>query len=103
MDLSSPNLDIGTNKPRRALRAVKMPERVTRREFLDHFRKNYSSGNHVTFIGPTQRGKTTLAHQMLGKVASKDRKATILAGKPPKRDPVMAAAAKKLRMRRVSS
>lgn len=93
--------ETGTQRNRR-FRAPHV-DRVSRREFLEHFRKHYNSGNHVTLIGPTQRGKTTLTHQMLGQVISPERKGTILAGKPPKRDQVMAKAAKQLKMRRISS
>lgn len=72
---------------------------LTRQEFLDYFEENYGSGQHVLFLGPTQRGKTTLCHQMLSRVATPERKAHILAGKPPGRDHVMGEAAKKLNLR----
>lgn len=54
---------------------------------------------HLTMLGPTQRGKTTLCLQLLGKTISPEHKATVLAGKTPNRDPVMAAAAEKLNLR----
>lgn len=50
-------------------------------------------------IGPTQRGKTTLCRQCLHEVISPARKATILAGKPPARDPGMTHAGKSLGLR----
>jgi hypothetical protein len=72
-------------------------EVISRRDFLAEWEGR--PGQHVTMIGPTQRGKTTFAHQLLGRTVSPQHKAVILAGKPPKRDPVMAQAAKKLNMR----
>ena len=60
------------------------------------FRENYHSGHHATFLGPTRRGKTTLCIQCVNEVASPERPVTILAGKPPGRDPRMAQAAKEL-------
>lgn len=71
---------------------------LSREEFLAYFKENYGDGQHVTFLGPTQRGKTTLAHQMLHEVISPKRKCVVLAGKPPHRDPVMAKAAKRLNL-----
>lgn len=75
---------------------------LSRAEFLRYFRDNHSSGQHVTFLAPTQRGKTTICHQMLGEVISPQLKATVFAGKPAKRDPVMNRAADRLRLRKVS-
>lgn len=71
---------------------------LSREEFLDDFSHQYGSGQHVTFLGPTQRGKTTLCHQMLYVVISPKHPATLLAGKPPHRDPVMAQAARRLNL-----
>jgi len=62
---------------------------LSREEFLEQFSREYASGQHVTLLGPTQRGKTTLCHQMLAAVISPEHKCVILAGKPPMRDPVM--------------
>lgn len=67
--------------------------------FLRQFAKDYSNGQHVTLLGPTQRGKTTLAFQMLNHCISPTRKTTILSGKPPGRDPVMMKAAQTLNLR----
>jgi len=36
-----------------------------RADFLEEFRYRYTQGQHVMFFGPTGRGKTTLAGQML--------------------------------------
>lgn len=72
---------------------------LSRREFLQLFGQEYASGQHVTFLGPTQRGKTTLSHQMLAQVISPERRAVLIALKPPSRDPVMGSAAKNLNLR----
>lgn len=72
---------------------------ISRRDFLREWHNDYGRGQHVTFIGPTQRGKTTLSHQLLGQSVSPKHKCVILAGKPPKRDRVMTDAAKKLNLR----
>lgn len=72
---------------------------LTREQFLDLFEERYAPGQHVTLLGPTQRGKTTLCHQMLARVATPEHKAVLLAGKPPGRDPVMGRAAERLNLR----
>lgn len=71
---------------------------LSRDEFLQDFQQQYAPGQHVTLLGPTQRGKTTLCHQMIGAVASPQHKAVLLAGKPPHRDPVMGRAAERLNL-----
>lgn len=88
-----------------AQNVVRLPRRnyqvdvVPRAEFLHEFGNDYAPGQHVSFIGPTQRGKTYLSHQMLGTVISPDHKCVILSGKPPRRDRTMAQAAKRLNLR----
>jgi hypothetical protein len=72
---------------------------LTRESFLRRFAKTYGPGQHVTFLGPTQRGKTFLSHQMLDAVIRPDFKCLILSGKPPKRDSTMTKAAKQLNLR----
>lgn len=74
-------------------------EVMPRPAFLRRFAADYGNGQHVTLLGPTQRGKTTLAFQMLQKVISPQRRTTILAGKPPGRDHTMESAAKRLNLR----
>lgn len=69
---------------------------VPRKEFLRDFGKDYGNGQHITAIGPTQRGKTTLAMEMLQRVISPQRKALALAGKVPGRDHTMASAGERL-------
>jgi hypothetical protein len=70
---------------------------VSRKTFLDEW--DYSAGQHLTMLGPTQRGKTTLAIELLNRSISPQLKAVILAGKPPGRDKTMAGAANKLNLR----
>jgi hypothetical protein len=71
---------------------IEYVEVAPRREFLEEFGSYYKPGQHVTMIGPTQRGKTTLCLQLLKHVVSPELKCVILAGKPPGRDGTMAAA-----------
>lgn len=76
-----------------------MPPVIGRDEFVKTFGRQYASGQHVTMLGPTQRGKTTLGIQLLGQVVSPERKVVALAGKPLGRDATMASAAEKLNLR----
>lgn len=68
--------------------------RFDRDEFVAE-RWSYEPGEHVTFCGPTQRGKTTLTFQLLQRSASPEMPAVFFGMKP--RDPVVDAWAKKLR------
>lgn len=72
---------------------------LPREEFLDKFGAEYNRGQHVSFFGPTQRGKTKLCHMMLKRVISPQHPCVILAGKPPGRDSTMEDAAKYLNLR----
>jgi hypothetical protein len=76
-------------------------EVIPRKEFLRDW--DYSSGHHLTMLGPTQRGKTTLGFELLQRSISEARKATVYAGKPPGRDPTMARAADMLNLRIIES
>jgi hypothetical protein len=51
-------------------------------------RFDYRSGDHVTFLAPTQAGKTTLAFRLLQKNVSKDLPGIVMVMKP--RDRIMA-------------
>jgi hypothetical protein len=62
------------------------PVTFPRDEFLAE-RWNYQAGDHVTFLAPTQNGKTTLAFELLDRTASKELPAIVLVQKP--RDPVV--------------
>jgi hypothetical protein len=70
--------------PSRHYRISTAPERIEsfpRDEFIDE-RWDYRAGEHVTFIAPTQWGKTTLAKQLLDATATKKLQAVILVIKP---------------------
>lgn len=56
-------------------------ETIPREDFVsDYF--DYSAGEHVTFLGPTGSGKTTLAYQLIRPIATKDLPALTLVIKP---------------------
>jgi energy-coupling factor transporter ATP-binding protein EcfA2 len=79
--------------------AMKVPV-IKRKEFLKRFAKNYQAGQHVTFLGPSGRGKTSLMGDMLGAVLTviKDIEARILHGKIKGRDQTIIRIAKKLKL-----
>lgn len=58
-----------------------------REEFITR-RFHYRAGDHVTFVAPTQAGKTTFAFQLMDEVSSPKVPAVVLVMKP--RDPVPA-------------
>lgn len=66
------------------------------------FAEQWAPGQHVTFLGPTQRGKTTLSHQMLAQVATPEVPVYMIALKPPGRDPQMAKAPERLHLKLVN-
>lgn len=76
------------------------PTRVTRAEFLYDV-WDYNRGQHVTLVGPTQRGKTTFCFQLLKVTATPHLKALVLVGKPT--DPTINKWIPKLNMRVVDS
>jgi len=55
--------------------------RIPRDEFIGDF-WDYKPGEHVTFLAPTQAGKTTLAFDLLGVTATKNLPVTVLVMKP---------------------
>lgn len=75
---------------------------VPRKEFVRDFGRNYADGHHLTAMGPTGRGKTTLCKQLLTVVISPDRKALVLHGKIKGRDPVIGQMAEDCNLRIVS-
>jgi hypothetical protein len=77
-------------------------EVVPRKEFVREFGKDYGSGQHVTILGPTGKGKTVLTGQLLKVSASADRKAILLHGKIKGKDHVVNDMEKDLNMRNVS-
>lgn len=78
-------------------------EVVPRRVFLQDFGDDYQAGQHVSFFGPTGRGKSTLAFQCLSRVISPEHQVISLHGKIKGRDPVVGRAAKQLDLRVVPS
>jgi len=62
---------------------------ISRKELREMWKDDYASGHHVLFIGPKQKGKTTLATDLLTVSANPQRKCIVLAGKPPGRDMTM--------------
>jgi hypothetical protein len=69
---------------------------VPRKEFVRDFAASYTP-SHVTFIGPTRRGKTTLCFELLGAIHQRHPKwkVTVLHGKIKGRDEAMGVWAKK--------
>jgi hypothetical protein len=76
-------------------------EVVPRRDFVREFGDDYVPGQHVSFFGPTGRGKSTLCFQLLGQVISPDHQVISLHGKIKGRDPVIGKAAKRYHLRTV--
>lgn len=69
-----------------------------RAEFADE-RFDYKAGQHVVFGGPSQKGKTTLAFDLIEPIASPELPAYVAVSKPT--DPVTARRTKELEFRRV--
>ena len=61
---------------------------IPRKTFVEKFGKDYHAGQHVTFLGPSGRGKTMLAGQLLISVTKKhpEMQAVVLHGKIKGRD-----------------
>lgn len=86
------------------IRDVEQRHRVkllSRAEFLDMFADDYQPGQHLTALGPTGRGKSTLCFQCLDRVISPDMRVASLHGKIKGRDPVIPVAARHLGLRMV--
>lgn len=79
---------------------------VGREAFVDDFGEHYTP-SHLTMIGPTQRGKTTLCFQLLDSVLKRHQKdhwrVVVLHGKIKKRDGTIPEWAKKSNYRIVKS
>jgi hypothetical protein len=67
-----------------------------REEFIAE-RFNYGAGEHVTFLAPTQAGKTTLAFEILEENAGKELPGLVLVQKP--KDPVVSTWIDRLKAR----
>jgi hypothetical protein len=78
---------------------------VPRQEFVREFGRNYKGKpRHLTMLGPSHRGKSRLAVELLHAVISSDLKALVLVGKPPGRERTWTAeTAKKLDLRIIES
>lgn len=76
---------------------VKLPV-VPRQDFVRQFGRAYRPA-HLTMLGPTGRGKTTLGFQLAKVCANPNDPIVVFAGKPPGRDPVMNFAAEDLNLR----
>jgi hypothetical protein len=76
----------------------RMVDVIDRQEFI-HNRWKYKAGEHVTFIGKTQSGKTTLALELLDVTITPKLQTIILVMKP--RDKVPAEGMKALGLKRV--
>lgn len=72
-----------------------------RPEFRRDFGDEYQPGQHVTFLGPTGRGKSRLCYELLGEVISPDMPVISLHGKIKGRDPVINQAGKRYHLRNV--
>lgn len=58
-------------------------DHLSREDFvLEVFGPHYEAGQHVTFIGPTGSGKTTVAYELLDEVAKPELPAIVLVMKP---------------------
>jgi hypothetical protein len=66
--------------------SVRMPELLSRQDFYDKFSEDYGDGQHLTELGPTQRGKSRMGKELLKRVISPERKMLVLCGKPPGRE-----------------
>lgn len=84
-----------------AKNAARNVPRISRARFLKEVWR-YRQGQHVSFLGPTRRGKTTFAIELLKETISPQLPCVILAGKPGDRDDVMGGAAKELNLRIVT-
>jgi hypothetical protein len=74
-----------------------IPREVFARNYFGH---NYKAGQHVVFGGPSQRGKTQLAFDLLSVVATPELPAYVAVSKPT--DPVTRKYGEKLHFRFVS-
>lgn len=102
MSLLTPRDTSKSNAPRRGSGYDKPIPVVPRAQFIREFGKIYSQ-QHCTFIGPTQRGKSTLCVQLLSVCISPDDPTVILAGKPADRDPTIKNSAELLNLRVIKS
>ena len=77
-------------------------EVISRKDFTREFGREYGSGQHVTALGPTGKGKTVLSKQLLKATIGPKRKALVLHGKIKNKDHVVQEMEKDLNMRTVA-
>jgi hypothetical protein len=77
--------DSETTAPRSSAGTRRLPV-ISRVDFIKEFKRDYNAGQHLTEIGPTQRGKSKMGKDLLKAVISPDLKAIILTGKPTGRE-----------------
>lgn len=82
------------------MRSLPAVATFSREEFLTR-RFAYAPGEHVSFLGPTRCGKTTLAFQLLERVTDPRLQGVVLVMKP--RDAVVTAWTKRLNYRRTGT
>jgi hypothetical protein len=84
------NISFNENEMERMRNSVIVPvvPVIPRKEFIKMFARDYHAGQHVTFLGPSGRGKTKLMGQLLLAVLRyhKDITARVLHGKIKDRD-----------------
>jgi len=71
------------------------PPQLSRQEFLDEF-WDYRAGEHVSLIYPTQRGKSHLAYQLLGRAMEQNPSLSVVSLMPKPNSPSTAMWAKAL-------
>ena len=100
--MSETYLDVETSREESRYGRAHVPL-ISRKEFLEDFAHRYRPGQHVTFLGPTGRGKTRLAGQMLIAVlrVCKNITAYILHGKIKGRDETIIKLAKAARLQMI--
>lgn len=74
------------------------PLQLDRQDFLDRF-WDYRRGEHVSFIAPTQRGKTHLSYQLLASAMKQNPDLTVVSLMPKPNSPATVAWAKALNLR----
>lgn len=82
MAMSLPNQQLPEH-PQQSNHTQPLVERLGRQEFIGEvFAPHYDAGEHVTIVGPTGCGKTTICFELLDAVASPDLPAVVLVKKP---------------------
>lgn len=72
--------------PRKSPAGTHHAQTISRKDFIKEFKHDYAPGQHLTEIGPTQRGKSKMGKDLLKAVISPELKAIVLTGKPTGRE-----------------